>query len=94
MFYLDRVSSSLQLWGGQRVLEDEDDGVSPEEHLGDEAVLVHRLRLLLACKQRLNLVVRVVGLGRLRPTQGTRVSGSSCWSSYRLLQGTRWLKRF
>ena len=47
MFYLDRVRSSLQPGGGQRVLEDEDDGVAAEEHLGDEPVLVDRLGLLL-----------------------------------------------
>merc|ERR1719264_1431299 len=29
------------------VFEDQDDGVTPEEHLGDEPVLVHRLGLLL-----------------------------------------------
>ena len=32
----------------QGVLEDENDRVAPEEHLGDEPVLVHRLSLLLA----------------------------------------------
>ena len=33
---------------GERVPEDEDDRVAPEEHLRDVPVLVHRLRLLLA----------------------------------------------
>ena len=33
---------------GEGVPEDEDDGIAPEEHLGDVPVLVHRLRLLLA----------------------------------------------
>ena len=33
---------------GEGVPEDEDDGVAPEEHLGDVPVLVHGLRLLLA----------------------------------------------
>ena len=33
--------------GGQWVLQDEDDRVAPQEHLGDEPVLVHRLSLLL-----------------------------------------------
>ena len=47
MFYLDRVRSSLQPGGGQRVLEYEDDGVAAEEHLGDEPVIVDRLGLLL-----------------------------------------------
>ena len=34
--------------GCERVPQDEDDGVAAEEHLGDEAVAVHRLGLLLA----------------------------------------------
>ena len=42
---------------GEGVPEDEDDGVAPEEHLGDVPVLVHRLRLLLALS----------GLGELGP---------------------------
>ena len=33
--------------GLERVAQDEDDGVAAEEHLGDEAVAVHRLGLLL-----------------------------------------------
>ena len=33
--------------GGQGVLEDENDRVAPQKHLGDEPVLVHRLGLLL-----------------------------------------------
>ena len=33
--------------GSQGVLEDENDRVAPQEHLGDEPVLVHRLSLLL-----------------------------------------------
>ena len=33
---------------GQRVLEDEDDGVASEEQLADVAILVDGLRLLLA----------------------------------------------
>ena len=36
--------------GGQWVLQDEDDRVAPQEHLGDEPVLVHRLSLLLPWK--------------------------------------------
>ena len=47
MFKLDRVGGSLRPGVGQRVLEDEDDGVAAEEHLGDEPVLVDRLGLLL-----------------------------------------------
>lgn len=35
-------------FGGQRVFENQDDGVASEEHLADVAVLVHGLRLLLA----------------------------------------------
>ena len=36
------------LFGGQRVLEDQDDGVASEEHLADVAILVDGLGLLLA----------------------------------------------
>lgn len=40
---------------GERVPEDEDDRVAPEEHLRDVPVLVHRLRLLLAWKKEIKL---------------------------------------
>merc|ERR1719400_1475923 len=43
--------------GSEWVLEDEDDRVSPEEHLADEPVLVNWLRLLLS----------LAGLGQLSP---------------------------
>ena len=42
---------SLRPGGSQRILEDEDDGVPAEEHLGDESVLVDRLGLLLTWHQ-------------------------------------------
>ena len=48
---MDRIQEqdrSLRPRRGQRVLQDEDDGVSAEEHLGDEAVLVDWLGFLLA----------------------------------------------
>lgn len=43
---------SLRSGGSQRILEDEDDGVSAEEHLGDESVLVDRLGLFLTWNQK------------------------------------------
>ena len=43
-------------FGGQRVFENQDDGVASEEHLADVAVLVHGLRLLLAWKNRENII--------------------------------------
>ena len=36
------------LCGGQRIFEDEDDGVSAKEHLADVTILVDGLCLLLA----------------------------------------------
>ena len=41
--------------GGEGVLQDEDDGVSAEEHLGDEAVLVDWLGFLLAYHENMGL---------------------------------------
>ena len=40
--------SVMILLGGERVLENEDDGVAAQEHLADVAILVHRFGLLLA----------------------------------------------
>ena len=55
---MDRIQEqdrSLRPRRGQRVLQDEDDGVSAEEHLGDEAVLVDWLGFLLAYHENVGL---------------------------------------
>ena len=53
---MDRIQDrSLRPRRGQRVLQDEDDGVSAEEHLGDEAVLVDWLGFLLAYHENMGL---------------------------------------
>ena len=43
-----RSGDLLSLAGGQGISQDQDDGVTAQEHLGNVAVLVHGLSLLLA----------------------------------------------